>query len=109
MLLIAEIFGDRQAGEANTETRAGRFGHLAVDQRGARLLRIPGDDHAAFGHFQPKVVAFEGALAHASELGHAAVLHRDIVYQLPHDHRLFDDTTAVTANLDVIQIRPATV
>ena len=30
---VAEIFGDGQAGQTHAQTRPGRLGHLAVDQR----------------------------------------------------------------------------
>jgi hypothetical protein len=84
VLLVAEIFGHREASEAHAQTRAGRLGHLAVDQRRARFFRIAGNDNAALGHFQPQVVALARALAHAREHGHAAVLHGDVVNEF-HD------------------------
>ena len=31
VLLVSEIFGDGETGQANAQTRSGRFGHLAVD------------------------------------------------------------------------------
>src|SRR4029077_13134310 len=73
MLFVAEIFGDSQTGEADPEARAGRLGHLAVDQSSSGLLRIAGDNHAGFLELQPKVVSFTGTLADACEYGHAAV------------------------------------
>ena len=36
---VAEILGDRQSGQRDAQTRSGRLGHLAVNQRGLRLRR----------------------------------------------------------------------
>ena len=35
VLLIAEIFGNGETGEADAQTRAGRLGHLPINQRTA--------------------------------------------------------------------------
>ena len=37
---VAEVLGHGQRGQRHAQARAGRLGHLAVDQRGARLRRI---------------------------------------------------------------------
>src|SRR5437660_318241 len=104
MLLVPEIFGDGEAGEAHAQTRAGRLGHLPVDQRGARLLRIAGHDHAALGHFQPQVVALAGALAHACEYRDATVLHGHVVNELHNQNGLADTRAAEQTNLATLHI-----
>ena len=105
MLLVAEIFRDGQAGEADAQTRPGRLGHLAVNQSRARLFRIARHDDAAFGHFQPQVVAFARAFADAREHGNAAVLHRDVVNQLHDENGLAHARAAEKTNLAALQIR----
>ncbi len=67
MLLVAEILGDGQAGEADAQARSGRLGHLAVNQGGAGFLGVARHNNAGFRHFQQQVVAFAGALADARE------------------------------------------
>src|SRR4029450_2796587 len=59
----------------DTEARARRLVHLAVDERDAV-------DHARLGHLEPEVVPLARALADAGEDRHAAVLLRDVVDQL---------------------------
>src|SRR6266481_6392023 len=105
VLLISEVFGNRKTSEAYAETRAGWLGHLAVYERSPRFLRIARYNHAAFRHFQPQVVAFASALAHAREHGNAAVLHRDVVNQLHDENGLADARTAEEADLAAFQIR----
>ena len=53
--------------KTDPQTRAGRLGHLAVNQRHFRLLPIVWIDDAGFLHFEPEIVAFAGALAHAGK------------------------------------------
>ena len=68
---------------ADAQTRSGRLGHLAVDQRGFRLAAgSPGLMTPDSLHFQPEIVAFTGALADAGKHGIAAVLLGDVVDQL---------------------------
>ena len=93
MLLIAEIFRNSEAREANAETRAGRLGHLSVDQRATRLFRIARRDDASFGHFKPKVVAFASAFTDAGKYREATMLHGDVVNQLKNQN-CFADTGA---------------
>ena len=51
---------DRQTGQRDSETRAGRLGHLSADQRGFGLCRIAGLDDAGLGHFQQ--IAFSASV-----------------------------------------------
>ena len=105
MLFVAEIFGDRQARQADAKTRTGRLGHLAVDQSGARFFGIAGDDDAALGHFQPQVVAFAGAFAHAGENRNAAVLHGHVVNQFHDEHGLADARATEQTDLAALEVR----
>src|ERR1700730_3293023 len=105
VLFIAEVFCNGEPRKADGKTRAGRLRHLTVDQSGAGLFRIAGNDDAAFGHFHPQVVAFAGALAHASENRDASVLHGDVVNQLHDQNGLADAGAAEQADLAAFQIR----
>src|ERR1700733_3699490 len=102
---VAEIFGDSEAGQANTETGAGRFGHLSVYQSAARFFGISGNDYAGFLHFQPEVVAFAGALADAGENGDASVFHGDVVDQFLNQHGLAHARATKQADLSAFQVR----
>jgi hypothetical protein len=103
MLFVAEIFGDGEAGEADAETRAGRLGHLAIDQSGAGLFRISWNDDAGFLKFQPKVVSFAGTLADASEHGNAAMLHGDVVDQFLNENGFTDACAAEQPDFSALQ------
>ena len=105
MFFVAEIFGDGQAGQSDAQTRAGRLGHLAVDQRAARFLGVSRNDHARFLHFEPQVVAFARALADAGEHGNAAVLHRDVVDQFLNQDGLAHARAAEQSDLAALQVR----
>ena len=61
-------------------------------------------DNAGFLHFEPQVVAFAGALAHAGEHRHAAVLHGDVVDQLHDDDGLADAGAAEQADLAAAEV-----
>ena len=71
---VAEILGHGEAGEGDAETRAGRLGHLAVDERGLGLGGIAGNDDAGLLEFEPEVIALAGALADSGEDRVAAML-----------------------------------
>ena len=62
-------------------------------------------DDAAFLHFEPEIVAFTGALAHAGEHRNTAVLHGDVVDQLHDDDGLADARAAEQADLAAAKIR----
>ena len=91
-LLVAEVLGHRQAGQADALAGAGRLVHLAEDE--GRL----GDD-ARLGHLGDEVVALAGALADAGEHGVAGVLLGDVADQLLDDDRLADAGAAEDADL----------
>ena len=97
VFFVAEVFRHRQAGKRDAHAHAGRFVHLAEDQR--RLFR-----HAALMHFVPKVVTLAGAFAHAREDGIAAVLHGDVVDQLLDEHGLAHAGAAEQADLAALGI-----
>ena len=104
MLFVAEIFRDGQAGQADAQARAGRFGHLSVNQRAARLFRISGNNDARFLHFEPQVVSFARPLAHSREHRNAAVLHGDVVNQFLNQHRLAHARAAEQADLAAFKV-----
>ena len=79
---VAEIFRHRERGERDTQTRAGRLVHLAVNQRDLRFAKVLLVDDAGFAHFMIKIVAFARPLAHAGENGETAVPLGDVVDQL---------------------------
>ena len=101
---VAEVLRHGQAREAHAQTGAGRLGHLAVNQRHFRFPPVLGIDDAGFLHLEPQVVALAGALAHAGEHRHAAVLHGDVVDQLHDDDGLADAGAAEQADLAAAQI-----
>ncbi len=61
-------------------------------------------DDAAFLHFEPEIVAFAGALAHAGEDRDAAVLHGDVVDQLHDDDGLAHARAAEQADLAAAEV-----
>ena len=105
MFLVAEIFRYRQPGQADTQARSGRLGHLAINQRRARLFRIARHDHAGFLEFQPQVIALAGTFAHAGKNGNAAVLHRDVVNQFLNENGFADARASEQADLSAFQER----
>ena len=77
---VAEILGHGEGGQADAQPHPGRLVHLAVHER--RSL-----EDAGLFHFQPQVVAFTGALAHAAENRDTAVLLGHAVDHLEDEHR----------------------
>ena len=109
LALVAEIFGDGEAGQADAGARARRLVHLAVHQRAFRaggravvLLRVLVD--AGFDHLVIEVVALARALAHAGEHRIAAVRLGDVVDQFLDDHGLADAGAAEQADLAALGI-----
>ena len=105
--LVAEIFGHRQAGQADAGAGARRLVHLAVDQRhlGAFGGAVSSElDDAGVDHFVIEVVAFAGALAHAGEHRHAAMRLGDVVDQLLDEHGLAHAGAAEQADLAALQV-----
>ena len=102
---VAEVLGDRQTGEADAQARAGRLGHLAVDQRGLRLLGVARRDDARLRHLVVEVVALAGALADAGEDREAAVVHGDVVDELLDHDGLADAGAAEEAGLAALRVR----
>ncbi len=102
---VAEVLGDGERRQRDAQPRAGRFRHLAVDQRGARLRRIVRIDDAALLELEPEVVAFARAFADAAEHRHTAVLHGDVVDELHDDDGLADAGAAEQADLAALQVR----
>ena len=109
LALVAEVLGDREAGEADAGARAGRLVHLAVHQRalgaGGRavvLLRVLVD--ARLDHLVIEVVALARALADAGEHRVAAVRLGDVVDQLLDQHGLADAGAAEQADLAALGV-----
>ena len=105
LFFVAEVFGDGEAGQADAQARSGRLGHLAVDQGALGFGVVVRIDDAGFLHFEPEIVAFAGAFAHAGEHRHTAVLHGDVVDQLHDDDGLADARAAEQADLAAAQDR----
>ena len=81
--VVAEVLRRRQSGQSHAQSGAGRFSHLTVDQGG--LV-----DDAGLLHFEPQVVSFTRAFAHAGEHGNSTVLGCDVVDQFLNDDGLSD-------------------
>ena len=94
-LLVAEILGDGQPGEADTQSRARRLVHLTIDERhlveDPRLLEL-----------EVEVVALTRALAHPTEHRPTAVALGDVVDQLLDDHCLADAGAAEEPDLSAL-------
>ena len=109
LALVAEFFGDGQAGQRDAGAGARGLVHLAIDQRAFRtgdravvLVRI--DVDLRLDHFVIEIVAFAGALADAGEHRIAAVGLRDIVDQLHDQHGLADARAAEQADLAALGV-----
>ena len=103
-LRVAEVLGDRQRRQADTQSRAGRLRHLSVHQRGARLRHVIHVDDTRLLELEPEVVAFAGALSNTAEHGDSAVLGRDVVDELHDDDGLADAGAAEQTDLAALQI-----
>ena len=91
-LLVAEVLGHGQTGEAHSSACARRLVHLAEHERRLR-------QHARVLHLLVHVVAFAGPLADPGEHGAALVVVGDVADQLLHDHRLASARSAKQADL----------
>ncbi len=105
MLLIAEVFRNRQARQSDAQARPWRFSHLSVNQRCARFLRIARDDNSGFGHFQPKVISFARSLADAGKHRQPAVLQRYVVNQLQNEDGLANSRASEESDLSALHVR----
>ena len=106
--MVAEIFRDGEAGEADPRAGAGRLVHLAVHQRAfrfnvwIRLVRIGID--LGLDELVIEVVAFAGALADAGEHRVAAMGLGDVVNEFLDQHGLADAGAAEQADLAALGI-----
>ena len=105
VLGVAEVLRDGERRQADALARAWRLGHLAVDQRGARLRHVLHVDDARLLELEPQVVALARAFADAAEHRHTAVLQGDVVDQLHDDDGLADAGAAEQPDLAALQIR----
>ncbi len=101
---VAEVLGHGQARQAHAQARAGRLGHLAVDQRALRLLGVARRDDARLRHLVVQVVALARALADAREHREAAVVHGDVVDELLDHDGLADAGAAEEAGLAALGV-----
>ena len=97
---VAEIFGQRQTGQADTRTRSGRLVHLAIDQ--CRLGFAIGLDNAGFHHLVIEIVTFTRTLADTGEHGVTAMCLRNVVDQFHDQHRLAHAGTAEQADFTTL-------
>ena len=107
LALIAEIFRDREAGQADAGARARRLVHLAEHQRafgafGRSGMRILVD--AGFDELVIQVVALAGTLADAGEHRITTVGLGDVVDQFLNQHGLADAGAAEQADLAALGI-----
>ena len=97
-LLVAEIFGDGERGQADAPARAGRLVHLAVDQHAAV-------EHAGAAHLDQQLVALARALADAGEHRDALIALDHRVDQLHHQDGLADAGAAEHRRLAALRQR----
>src|SRR6202042_662348 len=88
LALIAEMFGDGEAGEADAGAGAGRLVHLAVHQRAFGTFAAALLVDAGFDELVIEVVTFAGPLADAGEHRITTVGFRDVVDQFLNQHGL---------------------
>ncbi len=101
---VAEVLGDGQSGQGHAQTRSGRLGHLAVNQRALRILaKSPGLMTPDSVISSPKIVALAGALAHAGKDRVAAVVLGHVVDEFHDDDRLAHAGAAEQADLAALQ------
>ncbi len=98
VLLIAEIFGNRQRGQRRPPARAGRLVHLAIDQHGAR-------QNAGALHFGQQFMALARPLADAGKDRDAFVFLDHGADQLHHQNRLADARAAEHRGLAALRHR----
>jgi len=87
MLLVAEVFRDRQRGQRHTPARPRRLVHLSIDKHRTR-------EHAGALHFGQELMALAGALADPGKDGDALVLLNHRMDELHHQNSLSDTSTA---------------
>ncbi len=114
VLFVAEVFGDREGGESNAETGAGRLVHLAVHQTDAgagfqnrqsvrpslqmAFFVFLANDDVGLGHFIIEIVALAGALADPGEHRDAAVQLGNVIDQFHDNDGLADACAAESAD-----------
>ena len=109
LALVAEMFGDGEAGEADAGARARGLVHLAEHQRAFRfdarigIVRVGVD--LGFDELVIEVVAFAGTLADAGEHRITTVRLGDVVDQLLNQHGLADAGAAEQADLAALGVR----
>ncbi len=110
LALVAEILGDREAGQSDAGARPRRFVHLAIHKSAFRtlggaamLMRI--DIHLGLDHFMIEIVAFAGPLADPGEHRIAAMRLGDIVDELHDQNGLADPGAAEQADLAALGVR----
>ena len=96
-LHVAEVLGHRQGRQRDAQAHAGRLVHLAEHQGG--LV-----EHARLGHLDAEVGALTGALAHAGEHRHTAVLLGHPADHLGDEHGLAHAGAAEQADLAALQV-----
>src|ERR1039458_2552699 len=103
-LLVAEVLGGREAGQPDTQARARRLRHLAVDERSLGFLPVLRVDDSGLGELEPEVVPLARPLADAREDRIAAGGLRDVVDELHDEHGLSDARAAEEAGLAAARV-----
>jgi hypothetical protein len=87
MLLVAEIFGDRQRGQRHAPARTGRLVHLTIYEHGAL-------EHARVLHVGEQLMPLARSLADTCKHRDALVFLDHRMDQLHHEHGLTDASAA---------------
>ena len=93
-----------RAERATRRRTPGRLVHLAEDEGGLRQHRGDAVAHLRLVHLDEEVGALTGALAHAGEHRHAAVLGGDPVDHLGDEHGLAHAGAAEQADLAALEV-----
>ena len=101
--LVAEMLGDREAGQRDAETCPWRLGHLPIDKGSFALIEVVDIDDARLLELMPEIVAFAGALADAGKHGETAMLLCDVVDEFLNDDGLSDAGPAEQSDLATLK------
>src|SRR5207302_1938053 len=105
VLLVAEIFGDGEAGKGHAQTGTRRLIHLAVHEGNLGLSQVVLADDPGFGHFAVKIATFPRTLPDTRKYRDAAMQLGDVVNEFHDDDRLAHSGTTEGSHLAALEER----
>ncbi|GMR43041.1 hypothetical protein PMAYCL1PPCAC_13236 [Pristionchus mayeri] len=103
-LLVTEVLGDREAGEAHTGTSSGRLVHLSVHEGHLGVVALQVDD-TSLNHLVVEIVTLTGTLTDSGEHRVTSVSLGDVVNELHDKHSLSDTGTSEETDLSSLGVR----